>query len=82
MKPIELPVFFHTDETASMIKLDIDCKISDNEIRPVTFYNIESISPYYDSLEDGMEYCKVYTASDYFIANITYKDLKQQVELD
>ena len=74
--PIELEIFFMTDETAHMNKLGLDSKISDNELKKMTFYQITAIGPYTDKLDGDRQYSKIYAIGDYFICNQTYSQLK------
>jgi len=81
MKPIELPVFFLTDEQHALEKAGIEVEEDDFDTfdqRPLTFYQISAVEPYKNKGE--YKFCKVYSNGDYWICNIKYNDLKRKLE--
>ena len=78
MKPIELEVFFHTENTSNMKALDIDYPMTDCDIRNVTFYSIEHISPWIDT--EGTEYCEITSGGQTVISSLSYLQVKELIQ--
>lgn len=73
MKGIELPVFHYNDQTSTLSKLDIETNFEDNDIKMVTFYNINGICI---SSNNGKDYGMVLCNGDEYITPMTYNELK------
>jgi hypothetical protein len=71
---INLPIFFHTDNTSDLLNLSIDYKLSDCEIRQVTFYVINAIAPY---IEDGKVYTTIHSNGDNFVCPLNIKEVEK-----
>lgn len=74
MKPIELQIFFHTENTSRLNELGVRTDIAKTELRPMTFDNIKAISPYY---EGGNDFCAIHTNGTEYICNMPYHSLKK-----
>jgi hypothetical protein len=79
MKQIELPILFHTENTALSTKLEMECRLSDYETRNMTFYRIDGVSPYIDE-EDKTEYCNIHVNGAEYICNSTYAQVKRMID--
>lgn len=77
---LELDVVWHSDETEVQQKLGIVFHYRDCEIRRLTFYNAELISPVQDEDEEaGSIYSKIHVNGDIFIIKMPYRELKQLI---
>lgn len=76
MRPIELPIFHHTDESHTLKDCGIDYSIQDCEIRQITFYHISAISPY---KEGDKEYGCVHSNGQEFICKWDYETTKRLI---
>ena len=74
MLPIELPIYFNTDETDNLLKMGMDYHIKNCEIRILTFFQISAIGPAIE--DDGFKYSLIYTSADSFSCVHTYEELK------
>ena len=75
---IEIDVFFHTDSTENLSNLGIDYDIQKCEVRRMTVYNVNAISPYLNT--NGMEYCSIHCNGSEFICVESYDTIKQMME--
>lgn len=75
MKPIELPILFHTEETRDLQKLGIECDEIDCKIRNQTFFNIEFISVRLANEKHSIVGCN----GDEFVCVLNYETLKQKL---
>jgi hypothetical protein len=75
MLPIELPIYFNTEETANLEKMGIDSHVKNCEIRLMTFFAINAIGSAKEP--DGFEYGIIYTGDESFSSVYTYKELKE-----
>lgn len=80
MKPLEIEVFFHTDQTTSLRDLDIQYNLSDCDVRKVTFYRIDAIGIFIDDDADKSEYSSIYSSGNTFNCPLKYAELKKLVE--
>lgn len=80
MRPLELPIFFHTTETtkAKAMNLDYDPP-RDCQIKHMTFYNINAAEPYKFDEDDVEEYCEIHTNSTTFICKLTYSEVNEKI---
>lgn len=74
---IELNIFYNTEEDSKLSSLNIDVPLSRCDIRKVTFYQINAISPF---LEDGIEYCTIHSNGDSFVCTDSYIEAKNKIE--
>ena len=74
MLPIELPIYFNTDETDNLSKMGLDSHVTNCEIKLVTFFNINAIGSAKE--DDGFEYSLIYTGDESFACTYTYEELK------
>jgi len=75
MLPIELPIYFNTDETSNLEKMGIDSHVKNCEVRLMTFFAINAIGSAKES--DDFEYGIIYTGDGSFSSVLTYKELKE-----
>jgi len=75
MLPIELEIYFNTDETESLEKMGIESHVKNCEKRLMTFYTINAIGPAKE--KDGFEHGLIYTGDESFSSVLTYKELKE-----
>ncbi len=66
---LELPIYHHTDGTRTLKGLGLDYQIEDCEIRPITFYHIDAISPYIDN---SKEYGSIHTNDSEYTCPLNY----------
>lgn len=79
MLPIELPILFNTDETASLNKVGVNYLYKDCDVKDVCFFNITYIIKIID--DDGLEYSKIGVNGDVFIVNMNYKALIEYIKM-
>lgn len=75
MIPIELQIYFNTDETDNLEKMGIEADVRNCETRFMTFYTINAIGSATEI--DGFEYGLIHTGDDTFATVLTYEELKQ-----
>ena len=79
MLPIELEVYFNTDETDNLEKMGLASHVTNCETKLMTFFKIDAIGIAKE--QDGFEYGIVYSAADNFATVLTYEELKQLLNL-
>ena len=72
---IEVEVYYHTNQTSSLQKMDMGFHITDCEIRVMTFCNIVGFAPAVE--EDGFIYGRIFTATGDFSTPLKYEELKK-----
>lgn len=77
MKGLEIDCFYHSETTASLKDLDIEYSLSDCDVRPIMFYDIDAISSYSDGIGD---YSCVHTNGCEFTTILSYNELKKIIE--
>jgi hypothetical protein len=80
MRGIELPIFYLNEATAQAEELDITMPLTEYNIKPITFYNIECIAQYEDEFDDGKPYSVIFANADKFTCALTYEELKKRIE--
>ncbi len=75
MLPIELEIYFNTDETENLEKMGIDYDVRNCEKRLMTFYTINAIG--FTKEKDGFEHGLIYTGDQSFSSVLNYTELKQ-----
>ena len=81
MKPIELHIFYLTEDQNTLAEIGLVIEYDDFdkfELRPETFYHINSIAPYRHNGE--YKYTKIFANGNYCICNLPYKELKRKIE--
>lgn len=76
---IELDIFYYNEDTLTMRKLDENSALKDNDIRQITFYNIDSIAPHFDENDEDKEYSCIKCGSEEYFSPLTYKQLKDKI---
>jgi hypothetical protein len=74
-KGAEVEVYYHTDQTRNLEKMDMDFHITDCETRLITLYNIVGVAPAVEN--DGFVYGKIYTAAGEFSTPLKYVELQK-----
>ena len=80
MKGIEIESFFLSEAAEQFINLDIKGPVSINDVRKMTCYNIDSIAPWLDEMDNDKEYCQILSGGLDYIANLDYESIKQLIE--
>jgi hypothetical protein len=75
---LELRIFNYDDASLQLAKLDVDIRLKDLEVNPITFYSIDAISPYD---EDGVEYSIVFSSGREFVCDLDYKSLIEVIRI-
>lgn len=70
---LEIPVYWHTDETSKSESMGLDFDPSELEHRVTTFYRIDSIAP----CEYG---CYIYCGGERWISPLSYAELKEKIK--
>lgn len=76
MKPLELPIFHHSDQTASLTELGIDFNVEDCTVKAMTFYSINAIGTDH---QDGKDYGLIFSNGDSFTSPLPYVELKNKI---
>lgn len=76
MKQTILPIFHHTDQTATLKECGVNYCLAECEIRPVKFYQIVAISPYF---QDGKEYCSIHANGTEYICTWTIDKVEEKI---
>jgi hypothetical protein len=74
MRPLELHCLFNDTEQAKLEDLGIIPNILSADTRPITFYEIQTLSPYY---EQNQDYSCIESGGQEYIISIEYIKLKQ-----
>lgn len=78
--PVTLPIFIHTDETASLNSLGIAVDIAECEVREMVFFNINAISAYTDDRYDlPSPFSEVHANGSDYICALSIDKLKQKL---
>lgn len=78
--PVTLPIFIHTDETASLNSLGIAVDIVECEVREMVFFNINAISAYTDDRYDlPSPFSEVHANGSEYICALSIDKLKQKL---
>lgn len=78
--PVTLPIFIHTDETASLNSLGIAVDIVECEVREMVFFNINAISAYTDDRYDlPSPFSEVHANGSDYICALSIDKLKQKL---
>lgn len=75
MIPIELQIYFSTEETDNLKKMGLGFSVKNCETRFMTFYVIDAIGSATEI--DGFEYGVIRTGTEIFFSVLTYEQLKQ-----
>lgn len=77
MKPIEFECFFWSEEQSELNKIGIRPPIRECGKRPITFYSISHIKPYF---EDDKEFSCICSGHEEYIMDMSYQELKKKLE--
>jgi hypothetical protein len=79
MKPLEIEVVWHTDETRIKCEAGLPWDMDDCTWKTMTFYTISAIEPYdFDDLNKNI--CKIHSNNDYWIIPFSYEEVKKMIE--
>jgi hypothetical protein len=78
MKPIEIEVLWHTDETRQLADLELNFEAAKLEHRKMTFYNIDAISP--NHWDEENDFTNIHSSGDKWIAPYSYNFVKKLIE--
>lgn len=73
MKGIDFDIMFWDEPQVQLNNLGIRPDLLETDTRKVTFYIIDCIAPY---IEDGKDYCTIYSGGSEYIVNDTYENIK------
>jgi hypothetical protein len=78
IKPVTIPIFHHTDQTANLEEMGLDDKTSleDCEERDMTFYNIDATDYY---LENDIKYGSIICGGQVFISPWDKERIDQEI---
>jgi hypothetical protein len=77
MPPIELEIYFNTEETKNLEKMGLDSHVNNCETKFMTFFSINAIGSAKEP--DGFEYGVIYTGDESFSSVLTYSQLKEKL---
>lgn len=80
MKGTELEIFFVSETGEKLLELNLVGPVSVNDKRIMTFYQIDSISPWFDLEDDEKEYCQILSGGVDFICADDYETVKKKIE--
>ena len=72
---VEVEVYYHTEQTSSLQKMDMGFHITDCETRFMTFCSIVGFAPAVE--ENGFTYGRIFTATGDFSTPLKYEELKK-----
>jgi hypothetical protein len=79
-KPLEIEVFCVNQAVIDLENLNLPCKMSVYDVRLMTFFSIENISPWIDI--DGTDYCEVVSGGIGVIVPYSYASMKKMLKND
>lgn len=82
MKSLILNILFHSDNTNALEDLGVESKMTDCEVREMTFFKINAISKFYDEKDNDREYCMIHANADEFICVDIYEDVMKLIEIN
>lgn len=75
--PLELDVFYHSEDTATASNLDIPVDPLDLDTNKVTFYSIDNVQP----IKIGnFNFTEISSGGDDFTCTSEYEDVKLRIE--
>jgi hypothetical protein len=78
MLPITLPILVHNDDTICLKELDLEYDYEDLTEVEFVFFTIDFACRY---AKQGREYCEIVSGEDSFVANITFNELKDKLNI-
>ena len=76
---IELPIFYHTTETAKKADLEIKYSIKEDEIRLVAFYIINAVEKWEDE-NTGDWYSVIITGGEKYVCSLKYDEVVNMID--
>jgi len=74
-----IPIFRHTEDTRSMLELDIKYRMSDSDVFEIYFINIDNVGEYFDK-DDSKFYGTVCSGPNEYISPLTQKEIIALIE--
>jgi len=82
MRKLELiamiPVFFHTDETTELEKIEMPITADMYEVRECPFYDISAVTPIYDG--DKQVECNIHCGGEVFKTPLLLDEVRNLIE--
>jgi hypothetical protein len=78
MKPITLPLFYHTEDTSQLSEAGLDYPIADCNVRNSRFYRIDAVLPHKEA--DGQTFAKVVSGGVQYIVNLSMKEAVAMID--
>ena len=78
MNPIEFQILFYEREQHELNRIGIRPPIQEANTRPITFYSIDHIFPYFE--DDDTEMTTIVSGGIEYIVDLTYEQVKNLIE--
>lgn len=78
MKPIELPILCHNEDTIILKELELNYDYNDLTSVQFILFDINFASKY---VKNGKEYVEIISGEESFVADITWEEFKQAIAL-
>ena len=81
---LELPIFFHTDQSQKLSDCDVEVPLSQCRVENITFININGISAYDEEFEGENEarHSKIYSNGTSFLCVLTKMEVVKRIKLE
>lgn len=77
LTPIQIPVFYHTDETKSLESAGVEFTLEKCEQRTVLFYSIDFVESYE---ENNKQYSIIGSGSKFFNSSLAYSEVATLIQ--
>ena len=77
MKPIELPILCHNEDTIILKELELNYDYNDLTSVQFMIFDINFASKY---VKNGKEYVEIISGEESFVADITWEEFKSAIE--
>lgn len=76
MNYLELKILFYNDETAQLEDLGIKFDINSHDVKKMSFFNIEAVSPY---VVEDRNYSIIHSNADEFVCIDNYEKVLEKI---
>jgi hypothetical protein len=76
MRPIKLPIFFHTDNTSTLKDVGVEYPLTECDIRELTFYHIGAIGEHHDGDD---RYTSIFCDGYEFVCTLKINVVEQMI---
>ena len=76
MKPIDIDIYHHTEDTETWQRIGVDYPISNAVLRKITFYNINAVSQCFDG---DVEYSAIHANGNEYCCPLTKDELNKLI---